>query len=232
MSNDNNDTANVPLMHKALLAISEIAKKDMAAYAYATTIGETCTVKAWSRLIADICDLALEPIPAAQPDTACVAQKTEKIEQPGGIAAMQRALRSIASIAEDAFCGPERDREANYDRALSAIADTARAALAAPSDPPSNVAAIREALEEQLRYWNSHVRTREEEEMRKRTEAALSKPSRNCDRCEFWENLWGLEFVKLCPDVTDDLQRAWLFVRWLFAPSDTSKKETDNDKKD
>lgn len=41
--------------------------------------------------------------------------------------------------------------------------------------------ALREALEEQLRYWNAHIRTRDEEEMRKRTEAALSLPPRNCD---------------------------------------------------
>ena len=46
---------------------------------------------------------------------------------------------------------------------------------------PGNAAAMREALEEQLRYWNSHVRTRDEEEMRKRTEAALAAPARNCD---------------------------------------------------
>lgn len=56
--------------------------------------------------------------------------------------------------------------------------------------------------------------------------AALAAPARNCDRCEFWEDLWGLEFVKLWPDVTDDLQRAWLFIRWLFATAEG--KEADH----
>jgi len=48
----------------------------------------------------------------------------------------------------------------------------------------NNAKAMRDALEEQLRYWNSHIRTRDEEEMRKRTEAALSAPARNCDSCD------------------------------------------------
>ena len=99
-------------------------------------------------------------------------RKAEERRAPGNAAAMQRALNSISDIAEDAFGGPERYREASQGRALSLIVDTAR--------------------------------------------AALSKPARNCDRSEFWEDLW-LEFGKLWPDVTDDSQRAWLFVRWLFA---------------
>lgn len=172
------------VMREALLAISEIAKKDMATYAYATSVGESCTVKAWSNLIAHFCDWAMEPIPAAHSDTVRVAQKTEKIEQPGGIAAM------------------------------------------------------RAALEEQLRYWNSHVRTREEEEMRKRTEDALGATLRNCDRFATIDEA-RLEFQKIRGhkvwadiELWDDMDEVGAFARWIFAPSETSKKETDNDKKD
>ena len=57
-----------------------------------------------------------------------------------------------------------------------------RAALAGPPEQPANASAMREALEEQLSYWDSHIRTRDEEQMRKRTEAALAAPPRNCDR--------------------------------------------------
>ena len=89
---------------------------------------------------------------------------------------------------------------------------------------PGNAAAMREALDGFL-YWAKRMdekgcSMREFVDfVREKTESALSAPARNCDRCEFWEDLWGLEFVKLWPDVTDDLQRAWLFVRWLFAPA-------------
>ena len=60
-------------------------------------------------------------------------RKAEERRAPGNAAAMQRALNSISDIAEDAFGGPERYREASQGRALSLIVDTARAALAAPA---------------------------------------------------------------------------------------------------
>lgn len=63
---------------------------------------------------------------------------------------------------------------------------------------------LREALEEQLRYWNSHIRNRAEEEMRQRTEAALAAPARNCD----------LPFA-------DDVARYGAFKAWCNAKGHT-----------
>ena len=91
---------------------------------------------------------------------------------------------------------------------------------------PGNAAEMREALHKiSETIWSKIDPTCKDDcckpwrELAKIADAALAAPARNCDRCEFWEDLWGLEFVKLWPDVTDDLQRAWLFVRWLFAPA-------------
>ena len=64
---------------------------------------------------------------------ARAADALEKAFATGNAAAMQRALNSISDIAEDAFGGPERYREASQGRALSLIVDTARAALSKPA---------------------------------------------------------------------------------------------------
>lgn len=93
-----------------------------------------------------------------------------------------------------------------------------------------NADKMRDALEEQLRYWNAHVRTRDEEEMRKRTEAALAAPARNCDRfataeeavaafadhLRAWENEHGV--LSEYPDHTVQVP-AGAFA-WLFAPAE------------
>lgn len=52
---------------------------------------------------------------------------------PGNAAAMREALDSVASIAADAFGGPERYREAAQSHALSLIAESVRAALSVPA---------------------------------------------------------------------------------------------------
>lgn len=78
---------------------------------------------------------------------------------------------------------------------------------------PGNSAAMREALEEQLLYWDSHIRTRDEEEMRKRTEAALAAPARNCDRTkDEAEELFKERFGRPWTQAEDELA-AWLFAK-------------------
>ena len=66
-------------------------------------------------------------------DIANTALNSAPPEPPSNAAAMRDALNSIADIANDAFGGPERHREASQGRALSLIIDAARAALSAPA---------------------------------------------------------------------------------------------------
>jgi len=84
-------------------------------------------------------------------------------------------IEAAVEREREAYCDLCKEKDAAYDRLLLER-DKAIKARA-----PGNAAAMREALEEQLRYWNSHVRNHDEEEMRKRTEAALAAPARNCD---------------------------------------------------
>jgi hypothetical protein len=88
--------------------------------------------------------------------------------------------------------------------------------------PQGRNAALRKALEACLNYlmrvdhpMNDYMRTRFESAIQNAA-TALKAPPRNCDRCEFWEELWHVFSSNLCPDVTDENQRAWLFIRWLF----------------
>ena len=97
-----------------------------------------------------------------------------------------------------------------------------------------NVAEMRSALEEQLRYWNTHVRTRNEEDMRVRTEAALSAPPRNCDRFRTAEEAESA-FVEFCARASSGKVPNWrcsitcgyidpsdwvtCCIKWLFAPA-------------
>ncbi|MBR4614867.1 MAG: hypothetical protein IKO55_04620 [Kiritimatiellae bacterium] len=96
----------------------------------------------------------------------------------------------------------------------------------APTETVGNAAAMREALEEQLRYWNAHVRTRDEEEMRKRTEAALSAPARNCDRFETEYKAHSSFCAEPCKHpcgnctVTNVEMAHDCFIHWLFAPAE------------
>lgn len=111
--------------------------------------------------------------------------------------------------AELADARRERDT-ACAERALSAA--------------PGNAAAMRAALEHVCHMDDNGYTSYDVHVAMQKAHDALSAPARNCDRCEFWEDLWGLEFVKLWPDVTDDLQRAWLFVRWLFDKAEGGAK--------
>ena len=79
-----------------------------------------------------------------------------------------------------------------------------------------NAAALREALEEQLRYWDTHVRDRSEEEMRVRTAAALSAPARKCDRYATWKDAWDA-FAVAYFGPTDPGEMEYSFGVWLFA---------------
>ena len=80
-------------------------------------------------------------------------------------------------------------------------------------DIPGAAAAMREALEEQLRYWDSHIRTRDEEQMRKRTEAALAAPPRNCDVGTAEEQ--GDRFARFC-DGYNYCSQCPIKARWNF----------------
>lgn len=103
------------------------------------------------------------------------------------------------------------DGDALDDNDARQIADAVERVCA-----PCNAAALREALLSIKELNDRRPHDAAGYEINDIIEEALAAPARNCDRCEFWEDLWALEFVKLWPDVTDDLQRAWLFVRWLF----------------
>ena len=76
-----------------------------------------------------------------------------------------------------------------------------------------NALVLRKALEEQLHYWNAHIRNYSEEAMRQRTEAALAAPARNCDlfadyasALEYWQTHEECAEVNGCFDV-------WLMAR-------------------
>ena len=117
-----------------------------------------------------------------------------------------RAWRNLADRIEAAV-GREIREAAMEHAVLPAVCIT--------KAPQGNAAAMRKALEEQLRYWDAHVRTRDEEEMRERTAAALSAPPRNCDRFSSYAeaaNYWH-ENVE-CAEVNG------CFDVWLFAPAE------------
>jgi hypothetical protein len=130
--------------------------------------------------------------------------------------------RLVHELADRIEAAAERERD--EDRQLSAIAESdeafARCARCdRPERVPGNAAAMREALEEQLRYWNSHVRNHDEEEMRKRTEAALAAPARNCDRFatedEAREAYWAYR------DPLEFNDKPFVAItEWLFAPAE------------
>lgn len=69
----------------------------------------------------------------------------------GDAAAIRAALNAIVDIAEDAFGGPEREREASQGRAISLIVDAALAALSAPA---RNCDRFNNATEAGLAYRN------------------------------------------------------------------------------
>ena len=148
-------------------------------------------------------------------------------------------VRAHFDGAEGVFLEKSRELAARLDK--EGRGDLASFVRAQTGDEPSwvpmerkrragNVAALRAALNQLCENLLNRIAgvcpNLTDEGMLLLAEKALAAPPRNCDRCEFWEDLWGLEFVKLWPDVTDDLQRAWLFVRWLFAPA--KGKEPDN----
>jgi hypothetical protein len=164
----------------------------------------------------------------------CRACKAE----PGNAAAMRAALNSIADIAKDAFGGPEREREASQGRALSLIIDAARAALAAPPEPPSNAAAMREALVEIMKIvaeaHENGTRTRPDpvdNAVYNAANAALSAPARNCDRfatavgaMEEWEKYPQSRYkgCRVCPhgDTSMVSPSHLTLAEWLFAPAE------------
>lgn len=88
-------------------------------------------------------------------------------------------IDEITALDEDGEPDDFARRVVPLDDALEAI-DRIEAA-AERKRHPGNAAALREALEEQSRYWWSHIRNYFENEMLKRTDAALSAPARNCD---------------------------------------------------
>lgn len=79
---------------------------------------------------------------------------------PGNAAAMRDVLNSIADIAEDAFGGPWRHREASQGHALSLIIDAAKNALTAPARNCDRFQTAEEAVAafaDHLRAWeNAH----------------------------------------------------------------------------
>lgn len=109
---------------------------------------------------------------------AAIIAEMKRENRPYGI-----SLERLHYYADRIEAAAERERD--EARRLDAIRESDEAfARCARCDRPErsgSAATIREALEEQLRYWDAHVRTRDEEEMRKRTEAALASPARNCD---------------------------------------------------
>jgi len=57
------EVGNNRAMRDALEGVAEIAKKDMANYMYADTIGEHKAIKVWSSLLSEFCDRALAAPP-------------------------------------------------------------------------------------------------------------------------------------------------------------------------
>ena len=90
-------------------------------------------------------------------------------------------------IINDILRDMETDAEAAWEgtplrRALVKYAARLREALDAPALAPGDAAAMREALEDSLRFWNGITsRTRREENLRLEIAAALAAPARNCD---------------------------------------------------
>lgn len=100
----------------------------------------------------------------------------------------------------------------------------------------NNMKALRAALEfAKDELWaNVNVAS----DSSKRVAAALAVPPRNCDRFATIDEA-RLEFQKIRGhkvwadiELWDDMDEVGAFARWIFASSETSKKETDNDKKD
>jgi hypothetical protein len=57
------EVGNNRAMRDALEGVAEVAKKDMANYMYADTIGEHKAIKVWSSLLSGFCDRALAAPP-------------------------------------------------------------------------------------------------------------------------------------------------------------------------
>lgn len=162
----------------------------------------------------------------------------EKQETVGEVAAAMRRYADIVAAA-NADVSPElaqllREYADRAERAADRDRDAVKASAGMSCElcerlGPArfgNAAAMREALKYVCHMDDNGYTSYDVRMAMQKARAALSAPARNCDRCEFWEDLWGLEFVKLWPDVTDDLQRAWLFIRWLFATAEG--KEADH----
>ena len=121
-----------------------------------------------------------ETFPPITPEDVC--DWADRIE-----AAAERECRAREDAAADYAL--KRGEDIHADRCKNCVA--LDQVLRDITKMVGNAAALREALEEQLRYWNAHVRTRDEEEMRKRTAAALAAPARNCDRFATAEEAWA-----------------------------------------
>lgn len=119
------------------------------------------------------------------------------------------------------------ERTEAIDEAL-AHAEEVRAEKCRNCERTGNATALREALEEQLRYWDTHVRTRDEEAMRQHIEAALAKPARNCDRFRTSDEVsayWAanVHAVPLHGDayaMRIDGREFATFLDWLFATAE------------
>ena len=102
--------------------------------------------------------------------------------KPGNAAAMREALERILDI--EGYGAPWLEAKCIAQKALEGQQCTPPVAQERPKiEQPGNAAAMREALEDSLKFWNSiSSRTRREENLRLEIAAALDAPARNCDR--------------------------------------------------
>ena len=108
--------------------------------------------------------------------------------------------------------------EAAAERERNAHTNDIHDALYKATGIPGNAAAMREALKEQSRYWWSHIRNYSENEMLKRTDAALAAPARNCDRFSDCNSAWKAY------NAIADRERLPGFDFWLFATAEGCAK--------
>lgn len=140
------------------------------------------------------------------------------------LSVMRQALERILDI--EGYGAPWLEAKCIAQKALEGAQCTPPIAQeTAKIEQPGNAAAMREALEDSLRFWNGiSSRTRREENLRLEIDAALSAPARNCDRFTSWMRAWD-GYIAEHPDARQETPfEIGRFHHWLFALAASAKE--------